>query len=173
MRPTRRRSAPRRVGSIAEAMRPRWRLCLPESTPDSVVPACLRSRQLVWWTGRAESGRTRCHRGSGGHHGRAAALRLVQPRRRLALAHAVLPQLSEARFSVFLELRWRRQLVSRRWTYPHKEAGTSTSRAAAAGADPTPRPREPALGLSTDRRRAQAARACGLSDHCPQGAEPR
>jgi hypothetical protein len=54
-----------------------------------------------------------------------------------------------------------------------QEAGTATSRAAAAGADPTSRTREPALGLPTDRRRAQAARACGLSDHGPQGAEPR
>jgi hypothetical protein len=54
-----------------------------------------------------------------------------------------------------------------------QEAGTATSRTTAAGADPTSRPREPASGLSTDRRRAQAARPCGLSDHGPQGAEPR
>jgi hypothetical protein len=54
-----------------------------------------------------------------------------------------------------------------------QEAGTAAACSAAAGLDPSTGAREPALGLSADRRRAQAARACGLSDHRAQGAERR
>jgi hypothetical protein len=37
-------------------------------------------------------------------------------------------------------LRWHRQLVARRWTYPHTKPGRAAARAVAANADPAARP---------------------------------
>jgi hypothetical protein len=54
-----------------------------------------------------------------------------------------------------------------------EKAGPAAARTAPAGVDPSSRAREPALGLSADRRRAQAPRARSLSDYCAQGARSR
>jgi putative transposase len=63
-------------------------------------------------------------------------------------------------------LRWHRELVRRRWTYPPARPGRPSINA-------TTRElvlrlaREPAVGLSADRRRAQQARPVGLAKHGP------
>src|SRR5438105_8414139 len=83
----------------------------------------------------------------------AALARLLPPRRRhgLVVTPATL-------------LRWHRELVRRRWTYPQRRSGRPPTgralrelgpRVARAGA--SARAREPGLGLSTDRWRADEA----------------
>ena len=92
----------------------------------------------------------------------------------LAALSRLLPRRVWPAFSVKPEtlLRWHRQLVARRWTYPQRKPGRP--RLARPRQDLIVRlAREPSLGLSKDRRRDQANRACGLCDDGAQGAELR
>lgn len=50
-----------------------------------------------------------------------------------------------------------------------QETGAAAARTAAAGVDPSFGARKPALGLSTDRGRAQESGARSLTNHCAQG----
>lgn len=48
-------------------------------------------------------------------------------------------------------LRWHRELVRRRWTYPQRTPGPATDGARAARSGAAARAREPGMGLSADR----------------------
>ena len=52
---------------------------------------------------------------------------------------------------------------------PAQQTGAAAACTSAAGVDPSSRAREPALGLSTDRGRAQESGARSLTNHCAQG----
>jgi putative transposase len=83
--------------------------------------------------------------------------------------------LPRERWPVFLVapgtlLRWHRELVGRRWTYPstgHRRGlDPDVVALAAAGAGESP------VGLSADRRRVPQARAGGVRDHCAPAPGP-
>ena len=92
----------------------------------------------------------------------AAAARLLPPARRQGLL--VTPQTL---------LRWHRELVRRRWTYPPARPGRPPIDARTRELVVAPGAREPAVGLSADRRRAQQARPVGLAEHGSPAARPR
>ena len=89
----------------------------------------------------------------------AAAGRLLPPARRHGLL--VAPQTL---------LRWHRELVRRRWTYPR---GAPTDRCHNARACAAAGAREPALGVPADCRRARQARPVGLAEHGSPAARTR
>jgi putative transposase len=61
-------------------------------------------------------------------------------------------------------LGWHRQLVARRWTHAHRNAGRPPLEHSLRKVDPAPRPRESALAVQPDRRRAQRPRDQRLGD---------
>jgi hypothetical protein len=84
----------------------------------------------------------------------AALARLLPPRRRhgLVVTPATL-------------LRWHRELVRRRWTYPPAQVGPSTDGPRVARAGASARAQEPGVGLSADRWRADQAWLSYLTEH--------
>src|SRR5262249_42275607 len=61
-------------------------------------------------------------------------------------------------------LRWHRELVRRRWTYPRRRPGTPAARSSGGGACCAARTREPGLGLQADRWRAGRPGHLGFGD---------
>jgi hypothetical protein len=84
----------------------------------------------------------------------AALARLLPPRRRhgLVVTPATL-------------LRWHRELVRGRWTYPPAQVGPSTDGPRVARAGASACAREPGVGLSADRWRADQAWLSYLTEH--------
>jgi hypothetical protein len=92
----------------------------------------------------------------------------------LAMLSRALPRRAWAAFSVRPEtlLRWHRQLVSRRWTYPHKKPGRPLLARPRRELILRPARENPHWGYQRIAGELKLL-ACGLSDHGPQGAEAR
>jgi hypothetical protein len=65
-------------------------------------------------------------------------------------------------------MRWHRAIVKRPLNLRETSPRTASTRRDVCRPDPAPRAGEPALGSSTDRRRAQEARPLSVGDLCPQ-----
>ena len=84
---------------------------------------------------------------------------LARPRLLSALSRLLPPRCAGCGWSSPRTLlRWHRQLVARRWTYPRRRPGRPPIPAADAGAGAADGPREPQLGLPTHPGRARRPR---------------